>query len=355
MIVIVEEAVFSSGRTSPLELLAVFQACFDGRHDMITDPPFAKGASPIVDTWLASLPKALRDEAVFVLDEGASSASQRTSAAVRLRIGDLASSDLRSGTPTATLADALRLLQAPLRLLVENRRNDGAFLRKLAPPTWRGKLIDALKRRWIELDNGGGLGELTATVMAAARDPMEHMRLWVMFDSDARQPGQPSADARAALAACQQIQQPWPVPAHCLERRAIENYLPVPALFDWAKRATGPDKTRLRRCAEAFKELRREQREHYNMKRGIWGDLTSEQQRSYIRRETDILDDADMPPLFQGLSTDPRRHLLHGFGKDVGSVFHDEGSGVRIEEDWLRKEIPDQDRIALLQSIFDRM
>ncbi|WP_437573407.1 hypothetical protein [Sorangium sp. So ce887] len=355
MIVIVEEAVFASGRTSSLELLALFHACLDDRHALLTDPPFAKGISPTIDDWLASLPEALKDEAAFVLDEGASAASQRTSAAVRIRVGDVASSDLRSATPTVMLADALRLLHAPLRLLVENRRNDGAFLRKLAPPTWRRKFVEALERRWIELDNGGGLGELTATVNAAAREPREHMRLWVMFDSDARQPGQPSADARAALVACQAIKQPWPVPAHCLERRAIENYLPVQALFVWAELASGPEKTRLRRCAEAFKQLNPSQRAHYNMKRGLWGELTSERQRSYIKQDSDVIDEAELPPLFRGLPEDPRRHLLHGFGKDVGSLFHDEDSGIRVVEDWLRKEIPDQVRATLIQAIFDRM
>lgn len=355
MIVIVEEAVFSSSRTSLLELLAVFQACFDGRHDLITDPPFEKGASPAIDAWLASLPEPLKDEATFVLDEGASAASQRTAAAVRLRVSERESSDLRSGTPTATLTDALQVLQTPLRLLVENRRNDGAFLRTLAPPTWRERFVEALKRRWIELDNGGGLGELTAMVKAAARCPMDHMRLWVMFDSDAREPGKPSGDARAALAACREITQPWPVPTHCLERRAIENYLPIQALFAWAEVASGPEKTRLRRCAEAFKELNQPQRAHYNMKRGLWGELTSERQRSYIQQDSDVIDEMDLPPLLRGLPEERRRHLLHGFGKDVGSLFHDEGSGVRVEEDWLRREIPDQVRATLIQSIFDRM
>jgi hypothetical protein len=355
MIVIVEQAVFTSARSDMLALLALLHLCFDGRHALVTDPVFVPGASPAIDDWLTMLPKPLQEEALFVLEEGPTAAASATARAARVRVTDAAQTVFCGPIPELTLPDALQLLQTPLRLLVENRRNDGAFLRKLALPAARKPIVDALAKRWVEFDNGGGITELTARVRSLAKQPLEHMRLWVMFDSDAREPGKPSQDTNDAMAACQTIQRPWPVPAHRHARRTMENYLPLQALFAWSELARGADKAKRRRGASAFAKLTREQRHHYNMKEGLVRDLPKNRRDALKASNALLVDDADLLPLFCGLSEQSRRDLHLGFGSDVGSLFSVGWGGEGAEEEALRNEIPDQERADLLQSIFDRM
>jgi hypothetical protein len=358
MILYLDEDVFASPRASTLGLLAVFHACFEGRHALITDPPFVAGASPVIDGWLQTLPEPLRLEVGLVLDEGPRARSQRTATAqvaAAMRIGDVAASDFRNTPPTVSLSDAVRIVQTPLRLLLENSRNDGAFLRKIAHPDYRSKLLQALEERWVELENGGGIGELTHRVKGAAKDPRDHMRLWVMVDSDAREPGVPSEQSARVVRACQRVARPGPIPVWRLERRSIENYIPVRALFAWAELEAGEEKTRLRRCADAFSKLTEPQRAHYNMKEGLLRDLPKARRAWYEQHGADVIDAAELSPLFARLPEETRRRLHDGFGEDVCALFHDHEPRARIEEDWLPKEIPYQDRAALLQSIFDRL
>jgi hypothetical protein len=354
VIVIVDEQMFLKP-PSPLGLLAVFQLCFEERHILLTDPIFTAGATPTIDAWLAACPEPLRIEATLVLEQGPVAAAQQTNRTSRLLLKDVADSYYRQAIPVLKLEDALFVLQSPLRLLVENGRNDGAFLQKVVSPLWRDRLLNALARRWAEFENGGGIGELTTLILRASKDPRRWMRLWVMFDSDARAKGQPSAQSQRAVRACAATTHPWAVQPQQLERRAIENYLPLPALFAWAELASGPERVRLRRVADAFSQLQPEERAHYNMKEGLLGDVPTKERREwYVETKTLIVDVAEVAPLFRHLTDEQRRALHRGFGSDVGTLFANE-SGVQISEDSIRAEIPHPDRDTLFQSIFDRI
>lgn len=349
MIVIIRDEVF--GTASPLALLAIFRLCFDERHILVTDPVFGIGSTPSIDYWLLALPTELRHEVMLVLEQGPVASSQRTNTAVRVIVGTMSESQFRGPIPLLTLTDALLVLHLPLRILVENSRHDGEFLLRIAPPLWRKSFVQALERRWLEFENGGGISELTARVRRAAVDAREWMRLWVMFDSDAREPGKPSQQSQLAAEACGARTQPWPIPTHQLSRRAIENYLPIQALFMWADEHHGPVKTQLRHAAQSFHDLQTDQRAHYNMKNGLLGDVRQPRKSWYIERDSKILEDMDLSALYQGLPIEVRRALHSGFGDDVATLF----ANNNLQEDWLRAEIPFQLRETLFQSIFDRI
>lgn len=357
MIVIVDEALFAAGQVSQLDLVDLIKSCLDGDHALITDPP---GPSEEIEGWLARHSPDLQVELRLIIEDGPTAASQRTAAAPRIRVSGVAASELRGPVPTLTLRDALRLLKAPLSLLLENDRNDGAFLRKLAPPEWRRDLDRAIKERRVEVRNGGGIEGVKQAVIGAASQPLRHMRLWVMFDSDAREPGKPSEPSRETLEECRKIVEPWPLMNHQLPRRAIENYIPVQALFAWSEEASGAERTRLRRCAEAYAQrLPRDRREHYNLKGGLVEDVRDARRRRWYRDSgTNIVDESDLHPYVQALRLpeDVRRCLHGGFGADVATLFHDDAEhGIRIEEEWLNREIPHEFRMSIVQSIFDRM
>lgn len=95
--------------------------------------------------------------------------------------------------------------------------------------------------------------------------------------------------------------------------------------------------------------------EHYNMKEGLIRDLPKTRRDALDASNALFVDEADLRPLFHGLSEQARRDLHLGFGSDVGSLFSVGWGGEGAEEDALRNEIPDQERAGLLQSIFERM
>jgi len=348
VIVVISHRVFATA--SPLALISVFRLCFDERHVLLTNPIYIPGSTPAIDTWIAGLPARLQHEVSDVLEQGPILATQRTNRAARIVIDDVPESRFDRVIPVLSMSDALEVLHAPLKLLVENGRHDGAFLLRIVPPLWKDELGNAIRRRWIEIDNGGGIGELTARVREAARNPRTWMRLWVMFDSDARQPSLPSDQSKSAADACTQQAIPWPLPFHQLDRRTIENYLPIKCLFAWAELATGLAKTKLRRAAAAFQRLRDEQRHHYNMKRGFLGDTIRQRRLWYAEHNATIVETMDLAPIYANVQEDDRRALHGGFGDDVAMIFHDP-----VPEEWLRREVPSDFREALFQSLFDRI
>ena len=101
-------------------------------------------------------------------------------------------------------AQALRLAQEPLTILVENRESDGAFLRRVVM-----ELDQPLRRLWdlptrpIQFDSLGGKGQMAQQVRNRTREPRP-ARLVAVVDSDREgKNDQPSRDARALRRACQ--------------------------------------------------------------------------------------------------------------------------------------------------------
>ncbi len=99
------------------------------------------------------------------------------------------------------------------------------------------------------------------------------MRVWVLFDSDAQQPGQPSRDSEALRNTCTEAA----LPHHQLQRRSIENYLPPRALYEWAGQRRGEPATRLLRKVQAFEALKpTTDRHHVDMKEQLENDHLAE-------------------------------------------------------------------------------
>jgi hypothetical protein len=194
--------------------------------------------------------------------------TDRDSAFYRLaavEVVDGVASDWTASPPKLSPSAAINLVDTPFKILLENGRYDRAFLLAMVPPANRPFL------QWLEHSDqlvflgAGGLGELRMLVeeQIAQKD---HRRLthWAMFDSDASAPNLLSDDATAALDACRAAD----VPCHALERRALENYVPKAALYDWA--ASEPRQaTQRRTLIDAFFRMNEDQRRHYHFKTGF--------------------------------------------------------------------------------------
>ena len=327
MIVILEDEIFASSSYARLDLLNVLGFGFAGWHRIQTDPPYQPDADCAINHWLEGLDEMTREEVEFAFAVGLEQDVLGIPADLEIRIGDIRIADWTAAPPRLPLSEALNLLQRPLHLLVENRHNDGAFLRAVVPSPWRRAFLKALEQRWIEIEHGGG-SDMRTRLETASRE--EAMRLWALFDSDAREPGRPSAASEALCQSCFRKG----ISCHRLQRRAIENYLPVKALQGWAHISSGNLRISRVRTANTFAGMEPDQRHHYNMKQGFRGDR-----------------DKGIPAMFGAFTDHP--DLQNGFSESIASLYHEEN--FQIREEWLAKDGQQPETLAIVQSILRRM
>ena len=152
--------------------------------------------------------------------------------------------------------------------------NDGNFVLAVAKQEIRQQLLEALEQQWISFENAGGIGSIPRRAREFGASPRDRLRCFLLFDSDARLPGRPSRQAIEAADRCAEGRLPF----HRLERRAIENYIPVPALQRWAY-GSRPGRDRPRRVARvrAISRMTPDQRNHFNLADGFTGDRDSQE------------------------------------------------------------------------------
>lgn len=329
MIVVVEEAVFTSLRTTHMELVEVFRFGLEGRHRVQVDPVFrAEGRGPVHD-WIEDQSRELQDEISLALEAGIEEEVRGIPADHTVRIADIQAPEWNAEPPRLPLGTGMKLLRQPLKLYLENHIHDRAFLETVALGRWRKELRRAFEQGLVEPAHGGGLTEMKKTAEARAPHPGSRLRHWFLFDSDAWEPGRPSKHSEELRATCEGLGYPH----HQLERRASENYLPSQALHGWASLArTGQQRDRQKKV-EAFGAMEPVQRHHYNMKRGFQGDQKDQSQ--------------EIPELFGDL---PKREpeLRIGFGPDIGKLYQE----FDFPDRWLVQDDQRDETNRILQGIF---
>jgi len=356
----VADEVWQGAAVDPLDLVAILGLCDARRHILKLHPKGRAHATAWIEAHTGG---GLRARLLDVLRANQSRAPNTTQGNARITVvAD--TTDWTRARLTPPLA--ARLLRRPLKLLVENSRNDRAFLLQLAEPSSRRELQKALEAGWIEFEMGGGLQEihhrlrsLTAEVGATPDHAMiELARLWVMFDRDAHpeDPTRESERSRQVREQAARLTTPWPLAAHQLERRAIENYVPPRVIREWwcARAPNNASRLDRERRAEAFlaaNGLSDDARRSYNMKKGLLGDVVPKR-RKEIRGDGPPLDDTDLHPLFRGLPPQVRDGLAAGGFDDLAAAFGE--SGVIRDSD-LHHEVDRSERRRLVASIQDRM
>jgi hypothetical protein len=280
MIFHVEQALFAS--TAHFIELVSFLRHAGGRHLVLLKPSFSPNGSAPVNNWLdslatnAQLAQLPSTSARVLLRQALTNALLRsmtalsnTTCTVEVVVEPRPESFWGSNPPRLTLEDALVLAEVPLRIVVENKRNDGAFVGQIVSAPRRTAFERALHHGWLRFEHGGG-NDVLGYAEALADQPNEVLRSWALLDSDASALNKPSKDASDRRKALRDAN----VEVHLLERRAIENYLPPSVLFDWAKLPSGRNKARERRerraAAEKFKQLSVAQK-HYGRLKSVLG------------------------------------------------------------------------------------
>ena len=271
---------------------------------------------------------------------------------VRLRVSDLVGEGV---SPTGDSAVALperaaKLVEQPLLVVVENDVNDGAFLRTVAPPgASRDWLERALARDYLRFHMGGGS---TMPAVLSNFGPWQRLRCFAMCDRDSWLPSGLAAKPAIQVQRCSAAAAMAPkVPLHVLQRRSIENYLPIQALRRWAALRFNTDRP-IRRArgdfVSAFTSLAAIQpplsrfvlRHCYHIERGFSADKQN------------------IPKDYDSFRQDS--YLSAGAGDGVKSIWSDnlaakESQGAWIDDAWF---VPDGQRpevLGLLNSIKRRL
>jgi hypothetical protein len=158
---------------------------------------------------------------------------------------------------------------------------------------------------WLHFEHGGGLSRMPETVRDAKQSPLSRLCLWVLFDSDSLAPNKPSDAISSFMRLCGEA-----VAFHCLERRAVENYIPFLALEHWAFHGSGRRERsdNRKRTFRAFGSMTTTCQSHYNLKHGFHGD-------------SDRDDRDNVGPLYDDLPLETLQALEHGFGSNIANLF----------------------------------
>jgi hypothetical protein len=304
VIVTLEDAVFAAPRVDPLLLLSLLRHGFEGRHIVLTAPHFKPEGKQRVNTWLSARDELVREAVLVALSRG-QLALPNAMSRVEVRVTERERSHWEGRPPLLTPDDAALLLALPLRLVLENRLADKHFLLCMAPEPRRTELRKALARGWFRAEHGGGLGDMGKYIDSLRQEHAERLRTWVMFDSDAAAPGQPSAQSQVLKDKCVESL----IPHHQLQRRSIENYLPSRALWGWAGTVRGFPSVERQRLVRRFEEMTKEQRHHHPMK--------------------------------------------ELFDEHIADLFREEA--FKMEPEWMRQDGQGEEVDRLLQGLFERM
>lgn len=295
MRIIVEEAVFVGDRgiEHHADLISLFRLGLGRRHTVEVEPSESKDFS----RWLAQESELTKRMCNASLDAGVKQRARRRRARA-VRVADVRA-PLREDVPRLSLSQALRILQRPLGLLLENGRNDRHFLRVITQLAEGFNLNALIAEGSVEVKTNGGIDE--NAVYVHQLEPEDAQCLWAMCDSDALSkwpwPGDGAAPPELGSGAqkLKKVCAERGVPLHILKRRAIENYVPLPLLERWSYQ----DQSAREMIYSAVASLTDEQRHYYNMKSGF----SKSRDKQYVSTPGNI---------YEGLDHEVRQHLENG-------------------------------------------
>lgn len=175
-------------------LLSIFAMGIIERHRIFVSDP------DVLNSWMPTASQGLiRDEVELALSTSEQADAQGTRRIHTIIVDDTVAEQWSlpstEGEHLARLRPraALSLLGRPLRVLLENRRNDRDFLLAFSSAAQRQELEGAAQRGWLDFSTAGGITGLIAILdEEEEQHPDQLLRTVAIADSDARYPGAPS-------------------------------------------------------------------------------------------------------------------------------------------------------------------
>jgi hypothetical protein len=200
-----------------------------------------------------------------------------------------------------TPEQAKHCLDKPAYVAVENAESDRTFLEAMMQAFGRQDLLTAAQEGWLEYLHLGGFGEIEKRIeQIRAKIKAGPLRVFVLADSDRHFPLEITQTIQKVTDYCDKV---GDIPYVILQKRAIENYLPLEAL----EHALGTFNKRY----QAFTHLTEEQRSYYDMKKGLGKDKNTGQALVTNAQQS----------LFQNVPLSILNELCDGFGKKAWEYF----------------------------------
>jgi hypothetical protein len=284
VIVELDEQLFTEELADDALLLTILSFGKDGRFGIKTQPAFQRGASRPSNEWITRQSPNAAETAKRGFERGVRWKSYKLPEGreepyviLEPREDSEWPTSFDKGPARLPLNPASQVfLSRRLELLLENRRSDGAFLRKVVPHWCVKRWERATRLEWLEETHCGGITEMRVVIeQIVAPDNHRRLRTWALFDCDGKEIGDESDQAKAVRMSCEDHE----IPYHELRRRMIENYIPEPVMRSWANRIdseicseTNKNK-HLKAAADRLKEvehywsLPQKERHYYSLKR----------------------------------------------------------------------------------------
>lgn len=314
MKVVVSEGVIkdvsNSGAVHKLHML-FYHAC-EGRHALIPE------SFDELNEWLASIDEQTRLVYQRAIDFSARASTTLASDVASVLIISGAEDEWDVDLSHLCIDSAIKLLNEPLGIVLENANNDWCFLYGIMRESERVILNRAMESRWAEAVHGGG-SDLIQRISHRANTPAQRLRTFVLFDSDRRHPDEldPSWQPKHSEA-CQGFHNENAVKKARiggywqLRRRYIESYMPKSELAKVY--GVKPE------AIEAYFRLSSDAQWYFNVKKGFQGDEPI-QNAHRSQNLYDAVNEAD------------KKALYLGFGKRVADQYQ---RSKEIEFDWDR-------------------
>ncbi|EID4388071.1 hypothetical protein [Vibrio vulnificus] len=214
---------------------------------------------PDVEEWL----KSNNEDWYGVLDTYLSDSSSFKIENIVI-VKDIEESNFDSEIPIVTPSDGVIISKKPIELYLENSRNDKNFIKLILNQDERD-LFSRLENNELLSFSSGGVDELYQILCGNVSKKGRRNKRFVLIDSDATAPNAISSSATKIKEHCQENN----IFHHILERRAIENYLPIQYLIEKLRPehqvCTNDDYKKY----TTYLSMTREQRHHFHMKSGF--------------------------------------------------------------------------------------
>jgi hypothetical protein len=245
LIVWVDDRLFEDGATDT-DRIALLRNTAVRRHTLIVsrhpDDSLPTRTSPAYDRWINGFPGRLSQELNLLRERlELVSANSVTRGCSRLLVTDTPETYAGDNIDrcTVSLKHAIRAVNQPLYVLVENQINDAEFLRSAMPPEWAERLKEWEARGELHYENGGGVTVMKSivefhTINANSERtfglPSEVWRLFhfLIYDHDGQSANVPGEQSALLNRCCEDSG--LNNHSHMLERREQENYIPIEAM-----------------------------------------------------------------------------------------------------------------------------
>jgi hypothetical protein len=338
MQIVIDDSVFQNEANS-VHISALAYACLgETPHSLHTSPPasFSEDGSSITGpqelvNWLSSISPTLVKKAYEAAICDGPLKVTRTLSNTFLNVSNNPPEEYSGPRFQLSPEKAAQFIRFPMKIFVENGANDGNFILSTAKSEWRKYLQEALTNAWCTFHHCGGS---SIAQELERHSTIDLARSFAVFDSDALHPDDNPPDTIRKKELCIEHD----VPFHCLNRRMIENYLPLQAFSQWAYREPSPSQEKIKRIRkfEAIRRLTASQRYHFNIRHGF-------------KKARDEKYKDSPNSIFLGVNQSILKELDHGLSSNITDEF--EPPHVMNWDSWIDKDGQREETADMIQRI----